>query len=191
MNLISSLVLGLALLTVSAVVFVTFVHKYDFSRPPIGQSLEDTRSLEKIHLHDISNLTGSIVSLQYNKSSMPFGIVSGKWKLAQTHVNDSNSSSTPDIDFTSSITLTDVDGVSRQKYQLTEFKNLNITLKDNSATINGTVTLIPKQAKANAEIRSVPLSMKVMNLETIILNLDKELAKHYFGDTPIFGTVSN
>lgn len=191
MNLISSLVLGVALLGVIAVILVTFVHKYDLSRPPISQSLEDTKSLEKVHLHDISNLTGSIVSLQYNKSSVPFGILSGKWRLAQTNVNDSNSSSTPHVDFTSTITRTDVDGVSRQRYQLAEFKNLNITLKDNSATINGTVTLIPKQAKANGEIRSVPLSIKIMNLETIILNLDKEMAKHYFGDTPIFGTVSN
>ncbi len=193
MNLISSVVLGLALLTVCAVVIVTFVHKYDNSRP-LRQSLEDTRSLKTIHLYDIEDLKGNIVSLQYNKSTVPVGILSGKWKITQVNSNNTNTT-TPDIDFTSNMTMTRVDGVASQKYQLREFKNLNITLTDKTAIINGTITLIPNSQKSevnpNPEVRSVSLGIKIMNLETISLNIDKDLAKHYFGDTPIYGTISN
>lgn len=63
MNLISSVILGLALLTVSAVAIVTFAHNYDNSRPVLRQSFEDT-----ININDIKDLKGNIVSLQFNKS---------------------------------------------------------------------------------------------------------------------------
>ena len=85
MNLTSSVVLGFALLTVSAVVFATFAHKYDISRPILRQSFEDIISSKKIQLNDINGLKGNIISLQYNKSSMPVATISGKWQITEVH----------------------------------------------------------------------------------------------------------
>jgi hypothetical protein len=182
-NLISSVVLGLALLTVSAVAIVTFAHNYDNSRPVLRQSFE---SLNTININDIKDLKGNIVSLQYNKSSTPIGILSGKWRLAQVLANNTNTSK-PDIVFTTNMTITGVDGLDSHKYQLREFKNLNITLTGKTAIINGTVSLILKSPPAY----SASMSIRIMNLETISINIDKNLARHYFGDTPIYGTISS
>ena len=193
MNLISYLVLGLVLLTVCGVVVVTFVHKYDNTHPAISETLDNAKTLDKIHLYDISNIKGNIASLQYNGSSIPFGILSGSWKIIQLNIDNKNGTA-PEIDFTSNITNTAVDGASRLTYQLREFKNSNVALADNSATINGTVTLIAKQksdSNARPEIRLVPLSITIMNLKTIRLNLDKDLVQQYFGDSPIYGFITN
>lgn len=182
MNLISSVLLGLVLLTVSAVVIVTFAHNYDNSRPMLRQSFEDT-----ININDIKDLIGNIVSLQYNESSTPIGILSGKWRLTQVLDNNTNTTK-PNIVFTSNMTMTRTDGVASQKYQLRDFKNLNIVLTDKIAIINATISLIPRSLPA---IYSAPMTIRIMNLETISIIIDKDLAKHYFGDTPIYGTVSN
>jgi hypothetical protein len=160
----------------------TFAHNYDNSRPVLRQSFEDT-----ININDIKDLKGNIVSWQYNKSSTPIGILSGKWSLAQVLANNTNTTKL-DIVFTTNMTITGVDGLDSHKYQLWEFKNLKITLTGKTAIINGTVSLILKSRPA---VYSASMSIRVLNLETISINIDKNLARHYFGDTPIYGTISN
>ena len=192
MNLTSSVALGFALLAVSAVVFATFAHKYDISRPILHQSFEDIISSKKIQLNDINGLKGNIISLQYNKSSMPVATISGKWQITEVLANNTHPIK-PNFDFTSNFTLTRVDGLSSLKYQLREFKNFNIILTGKTAIINGSISLIPKSQKSevnpNPKVDSVPLTIEIMNLESIIIKIHSDLVKHYLGDTPIYGTV--
>lgn len=193
MNLASSVALGFALLVVSAVVFATFAHKYDNSRPFFRQSFENISSSKTIQLFDIKGLKGNLISLQYNKSSMPVATISGKWQITQVLANNTHPIK-PNLDFTSNITLITVDGLSSLKYQLREFKNFNITLTGKTAIINGSISLIPKSQKSevnpNPKVDSVPLTIEIMNLKSIIIKIRSDLVKHYLGDTPIYGTVS-
>jgi hypothetical protein len=193
MNLNTSITLCFALLAVCAVVVVTFVHHYDNSRPVLGQNTEEEKSLRKILLSETNGLKGSIVSLQYNKSSMPVATLSGKWKIVQRLINNSNKEL--NFDFTSNITFTRVDGTGSQKYQLRDFKNYKPILTDKMAIINGTISLITKsknlQIAPNQGVSLLPLSIRIMNLETVIITIDSDLVRHYFGDTPIYGTVSS
>ena len=172
-------------------IFATFAHKYDISRPILHQSFEDISASKKIQLNDINGLKGNIISLQYNKSSMP----------AEQFLENGNNRSTtnnthpikPNFDFTSNFTLTRVDGLSSLKYQLGEFKNFNIILNGKTVIINGSISLIPKSQKSevnpNPKVESVPLTIEIMNLKSIIIKIHSDLVKHYLGDTPIYGTV--
>lgn len=118
---------------------------------------------------------------------MLIGILSGKWSLAQVLANNTNTTKR-DIVFTTNMTITGVDGLDSHRYQLREFKNLKIALAGKTTIINGTVSLILKSPPA---VYSASMSIRIMNLETISINIDKNLARHYFGDTPIYGTISN
>ena len=192
MNLTSSVVLGFALLTVCAVVFATFAHKYDISRPILPQNFEDINSSKKIQLNDINGLKGNIISLQYNKSSIPVATITGKWQIAEVIANNTHHIK-PNFDFTSNFTLTRVDGLSSLKYQLREFKNYNIILTGKTAMLNGSISLIPKSQKSevnpNPKVDSVPITIEIMNLQSIVIKIHSDLVKHYLGDTPIYGTV--
>ncbi|MGA7976588.1 MAG: hypothetical protein WB975_05095, partial [Nitrososphaeraceae archaeon] len=59
--------------------------------------------------------------------------------------------------------------------------------------INGSISLIPKSQKSevnpNPKVDSVPLTIEIMNLKSIIIKIHSDLVKHYLGDTPIYGTV--
>jgi hypothetical protein len=190
MNPLSSVVLGVALLGLTLVVNGTFNHKYDNSRPMIQEKLEQ----RPVNVTDIMNLKGSIISLQYNDSSNPEWILSGKWQLTPLIQNNTNTTGTgtPQIKFSSTITMTSIDGTKTHKHRLTDFKPLTTSFHNRTAIINGTISLITSEDNfgiIDKRLENVPVGITIMNINTISIDMDKNSVKQHFGSFPIYGKV--
>ena len=187
MNPVSSIVLGFALLGVLLVVNSTFNHKYDNSRPIVQQ----TSGQAPISVSDLEDLKGNIISLHGNGSTFPTWIVSGKWKIAESPSNSTNTT-TGNIKFNASVTMTSIDGTNSHRHRLPDFKLSNITLQNKSATINGTISFISSGSNIGIpeeDIKDVPISIKIMNLRTISVDMDNKMIKQHFGNSPIYGKI--
>jgi hypothetical protein len=188
MNSLSFVIFVIALLGVSLVVNGTFNHKYDYSRGRIEASFEQ----RAVNLSDIKNLKGSIVSLQNNDTSIPAWIVSGKWKINVNSTNMTANNNPEDLKFTATLSMTDINGISSHKHRFTDFKLTKIDFEKRNSTIDGTITLITsedKQGIIDKSLASIPVHIKIINLRTVMVDIDKELVKHHFGNTPIYGKV--
>jgi hypothetical protein len=186
MNPLSSVVLGVALLGLTLVVNGTFNHKYDNSRPMIQEKLEQ----RLVNVTDIMNSKGNIISLQYNDSSVPVWILSGRWQIAAITDNNTNTTGTPGIKFSSTITMTSIDGTKTHKHRLTDFKLLNMSFQNRTAIINGTISLVTSEDDSGTIdklLENVPVGITIMNLNTIMIDLDKDSVKQHFGNFPIYG----
>jgi hypothetical protein len=188
MNSLSSVVLGVALLGLTLVVNGTFNHKYDNSRTFIQEKIEQ----RPINLTDIMNLKGNIISLQYNESTTPEWILSGKWQIEPVSNNNTNTTGKPEIKFSSTITMSSIDGVKTHKHRLTDFKLSNISFQNRTAVINGTVSLATSEddfGLMDKRLENVPVGITIMNLNTISIYVDKASVKQHFGNSPIYGKV--
>ena len=186
MNSMSLLIFGIAISGILLVFNGTFNHKYDYSRPLIGESLE----LKPINISDIKNLKGNIISLQNNGSIIPAWIISGKWN---TLISDNNNeTSNQNINFTANITMAKVDGTNTHMHKLRDFKLSNIMFQNRTSIINGTVTLTTTNGKVGIPISlsGVPVDIKITNLGTISIDIDRKKVYNHFGDSPIYGTVN-
>jgi hypothetical protein len=188
MNPLSSIVLGVALLGLTLVVNGTFNHKYDNSRPIVQEKIEQ----RPINITDIMNLKGSIISLQYNDSSSPEWILSGKWETSPLMENNTNRTGTPQIKFTSTITMTSIDGIKTHKHRLTDFKPLSMSIQNRTAIINGTISLVTSEDNfriIDKRLENVPVGISIKNITTISIDMDKNSVKQHFGNFPIYGKV--
>ena len=189
MNFLSLVVLGVALAGLSLVVVGTFNHKYDYSRPLLQQSFEQ----EQVDISDIKNLKGIIVSLQYNGSTAPAWMMTGRWAVVDIPVNNSNTTS-QNIKFTSNLTMSSLDGLNNHKHKLVDFKLSNMTFLNRTATLTGTVDMTTSGEEiggySKERIRNIPVVIKIMNIGMISIELDKNLTKDHFGETPIYGKVN-
>jgi hypothetical protein len=186
MNPLSSIVMGVALLGLTLVVIGTFNHKYDNSRALTQEKIEQ----RPINVTDIMNLKGNIISLQYNDSSVPEWILSGRWEIEPIVVNNTNATGTPNIKFSSTITMTSIDGTKTHKHRLTDFKLMNMTFQNGTAIINGTISLVTSEDNFGVigkRLENVPVGISIMNLNTIRIDLDKDSVKQHFGNFPIYG----
>jgi hypothetical protein len=179
--------IGGAILLLSAVVVITFVHKYDNTRPILQESFQQI----PINISDIENLKGNIVSLQNNDSGMPAWIISGRWKIIETP----NDNTTGNKLFSANLTMVRTDGTSEHRHRLSEFTSSGVELKNRTATINGFTTLTTLGSDAssgipNTPIKNLPIIIKIFNLRTITIDIDKSKINHHFGNSPIFGTVT-
>jgi hypothetical protein len=187
MNSISSVVLGVALVGLTLVVNGTFNHKYDNSRPLIQEKIQ-----RAVNLTDIMNLKGNIISLQYNDSTTPTWMLSGKWQIEPVSNNNTNTNTTgkPEIKFSSVITMSSIDGEKTHKHRLTDFKLSNISFQNRTAIINGTVSLITSEDDSgllDKRLENVPIGISINNLNSIRIDIDKSSVKQHFGDSPIYG----
>jgi len=190
MNSFSSIVFGVVLLGLTLVVNGTFNHKYDNSRPLIQEKIEQ----RPVNVTDIMNLKGNIISLQYNDSSVPEWILSGKWQMAPKTDNNTNTNTTgtPEIKFSSTITMTSIDGTKTHKHRLTDFKLLNMSFPNRTAIINGTISLVTSEDDfelIDKRLENVPVGITIMNVNTIRIDIDKNSTKQHFGNFPIYGKV--
>lgn len=186
MNSVSSIVIGITLLMVSVMVVATFHHKYDYSRPLLQASLEQS----PINFSGIKGMKGEITSLQYNGSILPTWIATGRWRIGGVLINNTNSTS-QNVNFSANITMTNMDGSITQKEKLTDFKLLTGVFYNRTAIINGTITLIMPAGQMKENLSRIPIGIKIMNLRTISIDVDKELAKGQFGSSPIYGKVDS
>ncbi|GEM_PF-962927 len=190
MNSFSSIVFGVALLGLTLVVIGTYNHKYDNSRPLTAEKIEQP----PVNVSDIMNLKGNIISLQNNDSGVPEWILSGKWQIgAKTDNNTStNATGQPEIKFSSTITMASIDGTRTHKHRLTDFKLLNMLFQNRTATINGTISLVTSEDDfgiIDKRLENVPVGVTVMNVNTVMIDMDKNSVKQHFGNFPIYGKV--
>lgn len=190
MNSFSSIVFGVVLLGLTLVVNGTFNHKYDNSRALIQEKIEQ----RPVNVTDIMNLKGNIISLQYNDSSVPEWILSGKWQMAPKTDNNTNTNitGTPEIKFSSTITMTSIDGTKTHKHRLTDFKLLNMSFQNRTAIINGTISLVTSEddfGLIDKRLENVPVGITIMNVNTIRIDMDNNSIKQHFGNFPIYGKV--
>lgn len=187
MNPISSIVLGITLLGVLLVINSTFNHNYDNSRPYAQENSEQA----PLSISDIKDLKGSFISLHGNGSIYPAWIVSGKWKLGELPSNSTNST-TENLTFNGSITMTSLDGTTSHKHKLTDFKYSNVKFQNRSAIINGTISFTSSGSNigiSEKNLQQIPISIEIMNLRTISINMDNKVIKQHFGDSPIYGKI--
>lgn len=187
LNNTSSIIIGCAFLLLSAVIAVTFIHKYDNTRPILQESFQQT----PINLSDIEDLKGNIVSLQNNDSGMPAWILSGRWKLTETPTSNASKG----LSFSANITMVRTDGTDDHKHRLSEFKLSDVILKNRTATVSGYATMTTFGAEtssgiSNTPIKEIPVSIRIFNIRTITIDIDKSKTSSHFGNSPVFGTVT-
>ena len=186
MNLVSSIVLSVAILCLLLVVNGTFNHEY--TQPFAQESLQSS-----INVTDIENLKGDIISIQNNGSNSPEWIVSGNWRIAEIPTNGTSSNTTSqNLKFNANITMASIDGAKSHRHRITDFKLLNLTIYNKNAIIDGTISLVPR-GKENGildnNIIGIPITIKIMNLATIIIDIDNKITKDHFGASSIYGKV--
>ena len=186
MNLLSSIVFGIALLGVLLVVNSTFNHDYDNSR-----SLAQENSEVGFNVSEIKDLSGNIISLHNNDSIIPAWIVSGRWKLVESPSNDT-STTIENLNFTTNITMTSIDGTNTHRHKLTDFKFSNMTFQNNTVIIDGTISFASSGSNIvipEGLLKQIPISIKIMNLRTISIDMDNKTVKQHFGNSPIYGKI--
>jgi hypothetical protein len=184
----SSIVLGLALLAVLLVVNSTFNHEYDNSRP----LAQESSGQAPISVSDLDDLKGNLISLHNNGSIIPAWIVSGRWEISESANNSTNTNS-GNINFNANVTMTSIDGMNIHRHKLVDFKLSNITLQLGSAIINGTTSFTSSGTDigvAEKNIKLVPISIKIMNLNTISINMDNKMVMQHFGNSSLYGKVN-
>jgi len=189
LNLLSSIVFVVALLGLALVVNSTFNHNYDNSRPLAQEVIEQQRP---INASEIMNLKGSIVSLQNDDSGVPEWILSGRWQIEPKTANSTNTSSASEIKFTSSVTMTSIDGTKSHKHRFTDSALSNMSIQNRTVMIKGTNSLVTSEDNfglIDKRLDNVPVLITIMNLKTIKIDVDKNSIKQHFGNSPIYGKV--
>lgn len=183
MNAFSAIVLALGLLLVGGVLIGTFDHKYDYSRQLI-QSFEE----KPMTVSDIKNLKGNIISIQYGSNGTPAWILSGRWKL----VDSSTNGSTSVLTFGANITMVGINGTGEHRHRLLDFRMQKMTFSNMTVLIRGTASLTTFgiDPVIIGDISKVPMTIRIENLRTIIIEIDKHPIKDHFGKFPIYGTIA-
>ena len=189
MNLLSYIVFVVALLGLALVVNGTFNHNYDNSRP-LAQ--EVTGQQRPVNTSEIMNLKGSVISLQNDDSGVPEWILSGRWQIEPKTDNSTNTTSSSEIKFTSTITMTSIDGTKSHKHRFTDFMHSNMSIQNRTAIIKGTNSLVTSEddfGLIDKRLENVPVVITIANLKTIKIDVDKNSVKQHFGNSSIYGKV--
>jgi hypothetical protein len=184
-NLLSIVLIGVALLGVSLVVNGTFNHEYDLSRISIQEA-------QSLNVTDIEDLKGNIISLHKNDTANPAWIVSGKWNLIYIPGNDTNvNATTQNLKFNASLVMSSVDGTDSHRHRISGFKLTNLTFLHANVIIDGTFNMTTTGDKdvLDNDIDNIPARIQIPNLKTIKIEIENKIVKEHFGGTPIYGKV--
>ena len=185
MNLVSFILIGVALLGVSLVVNGTFNHEYDLSRISIQEA-------QSLNVTDIADLKGNIISLHKNDTANPAWIVSGKWNLVYIPGNNTDVNATmQNVKFNASLVMSSVDGTDSHRHRISGFKLTNLTFLHSNVIIDGTFNMTTTGDKdvLDNDIDNIPARIQIPNLKTIKIEIENKIVKEHFGDTPIYGKV--
>jgi hypothetical protein len=146
---------------------------------------------------------GTIAGLQ-NDGNGTAWIVSGHWKASMTEKKEgsypnknmssttanntmSANSSLHNAKFIASFDMVMPNGTAMHDHKIYNFTLTDMSMRDNHTMVyNGTATITMRGGPVN----DVPMSIMVMNGNTISISSDSELVANHFGDTPIYGTVT-
>lgn len=186
MNAISKIIMVFAFIAIFLVVDGTFNHKYQ-------QPLAQTADVHPINMTDLNNLKGEVVSIQNNASNYPDWIVTGRWKIFPSPNLQSNENLSSDkITFNASLTMASVDGIESHRHRLSDFNQTSIVIQNQNAIINGTISLVTlgyDRGDFNTNITGIPITIRVMNLETMNFELNNKEFRENFGSSPIYAKI--
>jgi hypothetical protein len=139
------------------------------------------------NLKQLTSARGDIVSLQKNEADNIPWLAFGRWNASSAKANQTS--------FDAKFTMTISDGSETHKYAISNFSRANSSVEKSSVdhssfTLNGTASLSLDSTKLN----KVPISIKFMNIDgekqIIKIWIDPSTVQNHFGQTPIYGTVS-
>ena len=138
---------------------------------------------------------GTIASLQNDKNGKPVWIVSGFWKGSLTNLTSAMSSSNntttnknlPTATFDAIFNMVMVNGTAMHKHEISNFILTSISMPNEKTVVsNGTATITMKEGPVNA----VPVSVRTIDNNVIVIMPDLGKTKDHFGNTPIYGTIT-
>ena len=139
---------------------------------------------------------GTIASLQNDKNGKPEWIVSGLWKGSLTNLTSTMSSGSsntttnknlPTATFNAIFNMVMVNGTALHKHQISNFTLTSISMPNEKTVVsNGTATITMKEGPVNA----VPVSVRTIDDNVIVIMSDPGKTKDHFGNTPIYGTIT-
>lgn len=139
---------------------------------------------------------GTIASLQNDKNGKPAWIVSGFWKGSLTNLTSAMSSSSsntttnknlPTATFNAIFNMVMLNGTAMHKHEISNFTLTSISMPNEKTVVsNGTATITMKEGPVNA----VPVSVRTMDDNVISIMPDPAKTKDHFGNTPIYGTIT-
>src|SRR6476469_1295622 len=124
-----------------------------------------------------SDKSGIITSVQTDAQ--------GKWNLNGTWSLKGVNSGSPT--FTSEFSMAKLDGSSKHKHNISDFKIAGKPATDSSGTTyTGTATITMKEKPAT----NVPVTILISNNGAFSINVDPKATENHFGNTPIMGKVT-
>ena len=144
---------------------------------------------------------GTIASLQNDKDGKPAWVVSGLWRGSLTNItstaammSSSSASNTttsknnlPTATFDAVFNMVMLNGSALHKHQISNFTLTSMSMPNEKASLsNGTATITMKEGPVN----DVPISIRTFDDNVISIWIDPAKTMNHFGNTSIYGTVT-
>ena len=143
---------------------------------------------------------GTIASVQNDKDGKPAWIVSGLWRGSLTNMSSAammssssaNNTTTsqknlPTATFNTVFEMVTLNGSALHKHQISNFTLTSMSIPNQKSSVsNGTATITMKEGPVN----DVPLSIRTFDDNIISIWVDPAKTMNHFGNTPIYGTVT-
>jgi hypothetical protein len=145
--------------------------------------------------------SGTIASLQNDKDGKPTWVVSGLWRGSLTNMTSSaammssssanntttNKTNLPTATFNSVFNMVMLNGSALHKHLISDFTLTGMSMPNEKTVVyNGTVTITMKEGP----VTDVSLSIRTLNDNVISIWVDPAKTMNHFGNTPIFGTIT-
>jgi len=144
--------------------------------------------------------SGTIASLQNNKDGKPAWVVSGLWRGSLTNLtsgaammssssanNTTSKMNLPTATFNAVFNMVMLNGSAMHRHQMSNFTLTGMAMPDKTTTVyNGTATITMKEGPVNG----VPISVRTVNDNVISIWVDPAKTMNHFGNTPIYGTIT-
>ena len=143
--------------------------------------------------------SGTIASLQNDKDGKPAWLVSGLWRGSLTNMssagmissssanNTSSQKNLPTPTFNAVFNMVMLNGSALHKHQISNFMLTSMSIPNEKASLsNGTATITMKEGPVN----DVPVSIRTFDDNVISIWVDPAKTMNHFGNTPIYGTVT-
>jgi hypothetical protein len=131
--------------------------------------------------------SGTIASLQNNKDGKPAWVVSGIWKGSLTNMTSASQKNLPTATFNAVFEMVMLNGSALHKHQISNFTLTGMPMPNEKTVVyNGTATITMKEGPVN----DVPLSIRTLNDNVISIWVDPAKTMNHFGNTPIYGTIT-
>jgi hypothetical protein len=143
--------------------------------------------------------SGTIASLQNDKDGKPAWLVSGLWRGSLTNMssagmissssanNTTSQKNLPTATFNAVFNMVMLNGSALHKHQISNFTLTSMSIPNEKASVsNGTATITMKEGPVN----DVPVSIRTFDDNVISIWVDPAKTMNHFGNTPIYGTVT-